>query len=119
MSEATKRPWKLKNNSVVVAGDVEYTASWRLHERTRTTYEERCANARLIVHAVNTYDEREALIRELVAALERATDTLDVDNLTMQSVERDCRKTLARAKQVMAPDAAPRPGHDAGKTGEG
>lgn len=65
MSEATERPWIGRDTAIYMKSGrcitaVNYTAS---------THEEACANAELIVTAVNEHDELLAKIAELEAAL--------------------------------------------------
>lgn len=81
MTEATPRPWRVENPMgdylSIVVGDQSY--DWRFIAHVHTDIEkgstvkpigksQMAANAALIVRAVNTYDERDALLREAAKA---------------------------------------------------
>lgn len=83
MTEATPRPWRVENPMgdylSIVVGDQSY--DWRFIAHVHTDIEkgstvkpigksQMAANAALIVRAVNTYDERDALLREAALVFE-------------------------------------------------
>ena len=75
--EATPRPWRVTSDDVeaifIVGGDDE--AILAMTDSDAFEDAEDLANADLIVQAVNTFSEREALLREFLDVCDHATES--------------------------------------------
>lgn len=92
MSKHTHTPWRIKHQyNITDDNNRSVSTCGGFSDMTEESHNENLANAAYIVHCVNNHEA-------LVDALRKAINHLDVDNLTMQTIEKELNEVLQEAQ---------------------